>query len=98
MRKEETFPVAVLSGAKMKLVLFGIASRMIKCYELYKEIYGDFYFFTLIFNSLNFKVKKKNISFLTLSRNNWAAIPNKQFLRIIWGFSWHCQIFESYRD
>lgn len=58
MRKEETFPVAVLSGAKMKLVLFGIASSMIKCYELYEEIYGDFYFFTLIFNSLNFKVKK----------------------------------------
>lgn len=50
MRKEETFPEAVLSGAKMKLVLFGIASRMLKCYELYKEIYGDFYFFTLIFN------------------------------------------------
>lgn len=50
MRKEETFPEAVPSGAKMKLVLFGIASSMIKCYELYEEIYGDFYFFTLIFN------------------------------------------------
>lgn len=44
MRKEETFPVAVLSGAKMKLILFGIASRMIKCYEQnikrYMEIFN----------------------------------------------------------
>lgn len=58
MCKEEIFFVVVFSGVKMKLVLFGIVFCMLKCYELYKEIYGDFYFFILIFNLLNFKVKK----------------------------------------
>lgn len=50
MCKEEIFFVVVFSGVKMKLVLFGIVFSMIKCYELYEEIYGDFYFFILIFN------------------------------------------------